>query len=103
MPSSWGISFEEVDLELSSERWNDLRRLGIPSYPATILGDRAVHRWNSAGLAALVGVNYDPGKRRGAKDLAAMLDAILAANYISDRWAAEFEIPARRGHPPSPP
>jgi hypothetical protein len=78
--SSWGVSFEGVDLERSPERWDDLKRLGIPSYPATILGERAVHGWNPAALAALVGVQYDEGKRFSADELADKLDTILAAN-----------------------
>src|SRR5262249_45728727 len=78
--SSWGISFEGVDLERSPERWDDLTERGIPSYPATILGERAVHGWNPEALADLVGVAYDPGKRFTAEELGQKPDAILAAN-----------------------
>jgi hypothetical protein len=78
--SSWGLSFDGVDLERSPERWGDLTQRGIPSYPATILGERAVHGWNPAALAELVGVTYDAAKRFSAPELAEKLDAILAAN-----------------------
>jgi hypothetical protein len=78
--SSWGVTFEGVDLEKDPDRWADLKRLNIPSYPATILGDRVVHGWNPKALAALVGVDYDPGKRFTPDELAAKLDTILAAD-----------------------
>lgn len=91
MLSSWGITFEGVDLEQTPERWEDLRRRGIPSYPATILGDRFVHGWNPADLAALVGVDYDAGRRFEPEELAQRLDRILAANQRAVR-----QIPRER-------
>jgi hypothetical protein len=83
--SSWGIAFEGVDLEQAPERWDDLRRLAIPSYPATILGDRFVHGWNPVALGALVGVDYDPGRRLAPDELARLLDRILAADQRAVR------------------
>jgi hypothetical protein len=58
---------------------HDLRRLGIPLVPATVIGDRFVHGWNPEGLASLVGVTYVGGPRLAPSVLAQRLDRILAA------------------------
>jgi hypothetical protein len=57
----------------------DLRRLGIPLVPATVIGERFVHGWNPEGLARLVGVTYVPGTRLTPEELARRLDRILDA------------------------
>jgi hypothetical protein len=57
----------------------ELKRLGVPRVPAVTVGDRAVHGWNPAGYAALVGVDYKPVVKLTPAVLAARLDRILAA------------------------
>jgi hypothetical protein len=57
----------------------DLERWGIPRVPALVLGDRAVHGWNPAGYAALLGVAWAPASTLGPAELAARLDTILEA------------------------
>jgi hypothetical protein len=73
------VAFEPVDVEAKPERLSDLKRLGVPRVPATIIGDRAVHGWNPGALAALVGVDYTEPGRLPPDQLARRLDIILAA------------------------
>jgi hypothetical protein len=73
------VDFEPVDVEAKPERLVDLKRLGIPRVPATILGDQAVHGWNPGALAALVGVEYAEPGRLPPDELARRLDLVLAA------------------------
>jgi hypothetical protein len=56
----------------------ELKRFGVPRVPAVIVGDRAVHGWNPAGYAELVGVEYRPAVKLEPRVLAARLDRILA-------------------------
>lgn len=79
MLSSWGVRFDGVDVEASPERLDDLKRLGIPLVPATVLGERWVHGWNPKALAELVGVDYTEGERLSPPALAQRLDAVLEA------------------------
>jgi glutaredoxin len=83
--SSWGVSFEGVDVEQRPEAMEDLKRLGIPVFPATIIGDRFVHGWNPKALAELVGVSHVEGERLSPDELCARLDRILAANQRAIR------------------
>jgi hypothetical protein len=57
----------------------ELKRLGVPRVPAVTVGDRAVHGWNPAAYAALVGVDYKPVTKLSPSVLAARLDRVLAA------------------------
>jgi hypothetical protein len=57
----------------------ELKRLGVPRVPAVVVGDRAVHGWNPAGYAELVGVDYRPAIKLSPSVLAARLDRILAS------------------------
>ncbi|PYM14021.1 MAG: hypothetical protein DMD81_19250 [Candidatus Rokuibacteriota bacterium] len=79
MLSSWGITFEGVDVEATPDRLADLKKFGIPRVPATITGERFVHGWNPQQLAELVGVNYDGGRQLSPDELARRLEVILAA------------------------
>jgi hypothetical protein len=83
--SSWGVSFEGVDVEQRPDAMEDLKRLGIPVFPATVIGDRFVHGWNPKALAELVGVSYVEGARLSPAELRARLDQILAANQRAVR------------------
>lgn len=49
----------------------------MPRVPAVALGDRAVHGWNPAAYAALLGVAWQPPGRFPPAELAARLDAVL--------------------------
>lgn len=51
----------------------------MPRVPAVAVGDRAVHGWNPAGYAELVGVTYTPVTKLTPSVLATRLDRVLAA------------------------
>ena len=51
----------------------------MPRVPAVAVGDRAVHGWNPAAYAALVGVDYTPAVKLSPPGLAQRLDTILAS------------------------
>jgi hypothetical protein len=51
----------------------------VPRVPAVVIGERAVHGWNPAGYAELVGVEYRPAVKLAPPVLAARLDRILAS------------------------
>lgn len=57
----------------------ELQRVGVPLVPAVVVGDRAVHGWNPAGYAGLLGVDWQPGPALAPAELAARLDVILDA------------------------
>ena len=78
MLSSWGLTFEAIDVAAEPGAWEDLRRLGIPLVPAVVAGDGAVHGWNPRALADLVGVAYSQPERLAPPELAARLDRVLA-------------------------
>jgi len=63
----------------------------VPRVPAVVVGDRAVHGWNPAGYAELVGVDYRPAIKLSPKVLAERLDRILATTEALVR-----EIPDER-------
>ena len=63
----------------------------MPRVPAVVVGDRAVHGWNPAGYAELVGVDYRPAVKLSPKVLAERLDRILATTEALVR-----EIPDER-------
>jgi hypothetical protein len=77
--SSWGVAFEAVDLVASPDRWEELRRLGVPAVPAVVLGERAVHGWNPTALAGLVGQVYVEPAVLPPEELTRRLDRVLAA------------------------
>lgn len=68
-----------MDVQADPARLDELRRLGVPLVPAVAVGDRAAHGWNPEAYAALLGVAYRPPDRLPPRELAARLDAILAA------------------------
>ena len=55
----------------------DLERLGVPLVPAVAVDDRAVHGWNPAGYARLLGVRYEEGAKLPPDELARRLDRAL--------------------------
>jgi hypothetical protein len=77
--SSWEIAFQAVDVQARPEAWAELRRLGVPAVPAVVVGDRAVHGWNPAAVAELVGMRYLEGPRLPVDELARRLDRVLEA------------------------
>ncbi len=79
------MTFQGVDVEAEPGRMAELRALGIPLVPATVVGDRAAHGWNPKALAELVGVDYVPDRRLEPEELARRLDAILAATQRAMR------------------
>jgi len=90
--SSWGVSYDGVDLEADPSRMADLERLGIPIFPATIVGDRFVHGWNPKALAELVGVQYVEGQRLMPEELWRRLDRVLAANHAAIRAVSPAQL-----------
>jgi hypothetical protein len=76
--SSWSVTFEEADVASEPAARADLDRLGIPLVPAVVVGgDRYVHGWNPAALAALMGVSYVEPPRLAVPELAGRLDRVL--------------------------
>ncbi len=68
-----------MNVEGNPAALEELKRLGVPGAPAVAVGGRAVHGWNPAGYAALVGVEYKPAAKLPPSELAARLDRILAS------------------------
>ena len=79
MLASWGVDFDDVDVETRPEAKADLVRLGVPGVPAVVVRGRAVHGWNPAAVAALCGVPYAEFGRLPPGELVARLDRVLAA------------------------
>ena len=79
------MKFDGFDVEAEPERRRDLEPFGIPRVPATIVGDRAVHGWNPAALAELVGVTYTEREPLKPDELAGRLDQVLAATQRAMR------------------
>jgi hypothetical protein len=69
-----------------------LERLGIPIFPATVIGDRFVHGWNPKALAELVGVQYVEGLRLTPEELWRRLDRVLAANQTAVRVMSPAQL-----------
>jgi hypothetical protein len=81
---------------------DELKRLGVPRVPAVAIGDRAVHGWNPAGYAELVGVDYKPAVKLSPVVLAARLDTILASAEALVRAIPEARMewtPVERNRP----
>jgi len=79
------VKFDGFDVEAEPERRRDLEPFGIPRVPATIVGGRAVHGWNPAALAELVGVPYEEHKPLAPDELARRLDLVLAGTQRAIR------------------
>lgn len=80
----------------------ELKRLGVPRVPAVAVGDRAVHGWNPAGYAALVGVDYRPVTKLSPAVLGARLDGILASTEALARRIPDEKMewtPPERNRP----
>ncbi len=81
---------------------DELKRLGVPRVPAVAIGDRAVHGWNPAGYAELVGVSYKPAVKLSPVVLAQRLDTILASAEALVRAIPESRMewtPPERNRP----
>lgn len=79
MLSSWGITFEPVNVDADPDAAAELKRRGVPLVPAVVVGDQLVHGWNPPALAALVGVPYASDPALSPAELATRLDRILEA------------------------
>lgn len=74
-----------------------LHRHGITRVPAVIVGDRAVHGWNPAAAAELVGATYDDTLALPLQELKARLDRILRAAQ-----RAIIQVPVQHVHMRTP-
>jgi len=81
--------------ERPEESREEMKRLGVPLVPAVAVGDRAVHGWNPAGYAALLGIAYDGGVKLAPAELAARLDRILATTEALLRIVPDDRIEYR--------
>ena len=70
---------------------------GITRVPAVIAGGHAVHGWNPAAVAGLVGVTYDDGLALPLPELQARLSTILQAAQ-----RAIMQVPAKHMHMRTP-
>ena len=80
----------------------ELKRPNVPRVPAVAIGDKAVHGWNPAGYAALVGVDYTPAVKLTPSVLAERLDTILASAEALVRVIPESRMewtPPERNRP----
>lgn len=68
-----------MNVEGNEAAREELRRLGVPLVPAVLVGTRAVHGWNPAAYAALVGVEYKADSKLLPAELGRRLDRILGA------------------------
>jgi hypothetical protein len=71
----------------------------VPRVPAVSVGDRAVHGWNPAGYAALLGVPYTGNDQLPPRELARRIDRILdSAQSLVARFDRQQldTIPAER-------
>jgi hypothetical protein len=66
-------------VDQTPEANEELKRFGVPRVPAVIFGGRAVHGWNPAGYAELVGIDYRPAVKLPPPVLAKRLDGVLAS------------------------
>ena len=74
----------------------------MPRVPAVAVGGRAVHGWNPAGYAELVGVDYKPAVKLAPAELAARLDTVLASAEALVRVIPESRMewtPPERNRP----
>ena len=81
-----------IDVQANPAANDELKRFGIPRVPAVIVGDRAVHGWNPAGYAELVGVEYKPAVKLAPRVLAARLDRILGSTEALVRLFPESRM-----------
>ncbi len=58
----------------------EMRRAGVPSLPAVVVGEHGVHGWNPEGYARLLGVAWQPPTRLSPAALASRLDRILESS-----------------------
>ena len=93
----WKIDFEAIDIEVQPEAMETLQGHGIARVPAVIIGARAVHGWNPAAVAGLVGVTYDDAVVLPLPELKARLDTILRAAQ-----RATMQVPAPQMHMQTP-
>lgn len=84
-------------MEAQPESMDILRDRGITRVPAVIVGKRAVHGWNPAAVAELVGAAYDDGLVLPLEELKARLDRILLAAQRAVR-----QVPAQHMHMRTP-
>ena len=77
--SSWGIEFDQVNVEGNQPAADELKRLGSRGVPAVALGEHIVYGWQPADLAALLGVSYEEDPKLDPATLAQRLDRILVA------------------------
>jgi hypothetical protein len=86
-------------VEGNPEAQAELASLGIRQVPAVSIGTRAVHGWNPAGYAELLGVPYGPAKVLPPAELGARLDDLLACGQrLAGRIPAEhmgWKMPTR--------
>ena len=77
--SSWGITFEAVNVESDSSASKVLEHLGISLVPVLVQGDRVFQGWDPKGLAKFLGVEYTEATPLSPQELAGRLDRILEA------------------------
>jgi hypothetical protein len=78
--SKWNVDFDGVNVLGNPTAQQELKALGVPVVPATVLGERVVHGWNPAALAELVGVPYDGAIALNPTELGQSLDNLLYYN-----------------------
>jgi hypothetical protein len=86
---SWGVEFDPVDVQAEPAALEELKGLGVPLVPAIVADGEAVHGWNPAGYARLLGVAYTAPSALAPEELARRLDRVLAAaEALARAWPA---------------
>jgi hypothetical protein len=82
--SSWNIDFIPVNVHGNEAALNEMKKIGIFTPPAVVLGKRYVSGWNPTALADLMGVEYCDTPSLSIEELFIRLDRILtlAQNFI---------------------
>jgi glutaredoxin len=83
-----GVPFEAVNLAEQPERYVRVRSVGVTA-PAVLRGDRGVPGMDLVGIAALVGIDYDPPVILPAAELRERYDDI---NQALQRLAAQMPV-----------
>jgi glutaredoxin len=90
--SSWGIEFDQVNVEENQPAVDELKRLGARGVPTVVLGERIVYGWQPSDLAALVGVPYREDPKLDPATLAQRLDRILVAAQRAIRQVPDEQL-----------
>lgn len=86
-----GLPFESIDLSVHPGRGEKLATIGVHA-PAVVVGERGVQGIDLAGIAALVGYDYDPPAMLAPAELRARYLLVMAALARHTARLAEADL-----------